>query len=173
MRSLLRAVAFPAAGPFVRAVQEAGAEYLEWRARRSPGLSSGAETRALAGILSARAPDLVHLHSSKAGLAGRLALRGRLATVFEPNGWSFQQFRSSEGRRAPLGAACPRWADVIVCVSERERQLGEEVGIRGRFVVVPNAVDLSVYRTASDDERRAARASLDCPEALWSCASAA
>ena len=65
-----------------------------------------------------------------------------------------------------------RWADVIVCVSERERQLGEEVGIRGRFVVVPNAVDLSVYRTASDDERRAARASLGLPRP-WSCASAA
>ena len=155
------AVACPASGPLARAVLEAGADHAEWRARRSPGLSSLAETRALAGILGARAPDLVHLHSSKAGLAGRLALRGRRPTVFEPNGWSFLAVGG------PARAAALRWeryaaryADVVVCVSEGERRLGEELGVRGRFEVVPNAVDLTVHRQASDSERHAARASL-------------
>jgi glycosyltransferase involved in cell wall biosynthesis len=155
------AVACPASGPLAPAVIEAGADHAEWRARRSPGLSSLAETRALAGILGARAPDLVHLHSSKAGLAGRLALRGRRPTVFEPNGWSFL---AVDG---PARAAALRWerfaaryADVVVCVSEGERRLGEELRVRGRFEVVPNAVDLTVHRQASDSERHAARASL-------------
>ena len=48
------------------------------------------EARALAGLIGSLAPDLVHLHSSKAGLAGRLALRGRRTTVFQPHAWSFE-----------------------------------------------------------------------------------
>ena len=44
----------------------------------------------LARIIRSADPDLVHLHSSKAGLAGRLALRGRLPTVFQPHSWSFE-----------------------------------------------------------------------------------
>jgi hypothetical protein len=35
-------------------------------------------------------PDLVHAHSAKAGLAGRLAVRGRIPTVFQPHAWSFE-----------------------------------------------------------------------------------
>jgi glycosyltransferase involved in cell wall biosynthesis len=158
------AVACPASGPLAPAILEAGADHAEWRARRSPGLYSVAETRALAGILSSRGPDLVHLHSSKAGLAGRLAVRGRLATVFEPNGWSFLAVGG------PVRAAAlwwerhaARYADAIVCVSEGERRLGEELGVRGRFEVLPNAVDLTVHRQASDSDRHAARASLGVP----------
>ena len=36
------------------------------------------------GLRSVR-PDVVHLHSSKAGLAGRLAIRGGVPTVFQPH----------------------------------------------------------------------------------------
>jgi glycosyltransferase involved in cell wall biosynthesis len=106
-------------------------------------------------------PALVHLHSAKAGVAGRLALRGRLATVFQPHAWSFEAAGGLVGRGAAAwerGSA--RWADVIVCVSDDERRRGEEMNVRGSYEVVPNGVDLRRYSPASEDDRAAARAAL-------------
>src|SRR4051812_26609336 len=67
----------------------AGAVHHPWAAGRAPGPSTLPETRALARIVAAARPDVVHLHASKAGLAGRLLLRGRLPTIFQPHDWSF------------------------------------------------------------------------------------
>jgi glycosyltransferase involved in cell wall biosynthesis len=110
-------------------------------------------------------PDLVHLHSSKAGLAGRLALRGHRTTIFQPHAWSF------EAVRGPLRAAAlewervaARWATAILCVSEGERRRGEEHGIRARWHVIPNGVDLDGWPEAGCDERAHARAELGLPD---------
>src|SRR4029453_19589491 len=81
-----------------------------------PGLSRGSEMHRLAQIVRENRPNLVHLHSSKAGLAGRLALRGRLPTIFQPHGWSFEAVRGPvrtatviwEGRGGPGGRAAAR-----------------------------------------------------------------
>ncbi|NEA48622.1 glycosyltransferase, partial [Streptomyces sp. SID10815] len=67
-------------------------------------------------------PDLVHAHSAKAGLAGRLAVRGRIPTVFQPHAWSFE---AVGGATAALALRWERWgtrwAARTVCVSEAER----------------------------------------------------
>ncbi|WP_308800513.1 glycosyltransferase, partial [Streptomyces sp. NEAU-H3] len=92
-------------------------------------------------------PDLLHLHSAKAGLAARLAVRGALPTVFQPHAWSF------EAAGGPVGAFArhwerygARWADRLLCVSEAERRTGEQAGVRGEFAVLPNGVDLTAFR---------------------------
>src|ERR1700760_4463466 len=58
-------------------VMEVGAVHHAWTAGRNPGPSVPGETRRLGRVMNDVAPDLVVLHSAKAGLAGRLALRGR------------------------------------------------------------------------------------------------
>lgn len=137
---------------------DAGATWLPWRATREPGRSVVPEMRALACIVAERAPDVVHLHSSKAGLVGRLALRGRRPTIFQPQGWSFLAGGGPQRTAAlwweRLGA---RWADVVLCCSEAERAHGEAVGIKAAWKVVPNAVDLERFRPG---DRAAARRSL-------------
>lgn len=143
------------------ATEIAGAELLGWQATRSPGASVAAETGQLARIIRSADPDLVHLHSSKAGLAGRLALRGRLPTVFQPHSWSFEAVGGVVRRAAivweRLGA---RWAHAILCVSNGERERGVEQGIRGRFTVIPNGVDLVAFPPANHAARLAARSRL-------------
>ncbi|MEA2405684.1 MAG: hypothetical protein QOE08_2331 [Thermoleophilaceae bacterium] len=143
----------------------AGAEYVEWRATRSPGRSVPGEVRRLSRIIQAYRPDVVHLHSAKAGLAGRLALRGRLPTVFQPNAWSFEAVtgpvHTASATWERLGA---RWSDVIVCVSDGERRLGEAQGVRGPYEVVHNGIDLERYAPASNEDRAAARAELGLPD---------
>src|SRR5262245_15921393 len=85
------AVASPPEARTLRAsVLQAGDIHCNWRARRSPDLSLGSEISRLRKIVGAVSPDLIHLHSSIAGLAGRLLLRGRQPTVFQPHSWSFQ-----------------------------------------------------------------------------------
>ena len=111
-----------------------GVAHHRWDARRSPGPSVVGEMRRLTAILHRVEPDVVHLHSSKAGLVGRLVVRRRRPTIFSPHGWSFLH----EGRmmqRASLvwERAGARWADLIVCGSEAERRRGEQAGIRAEL----------------------------------------
>lgn len=140
------------------AADAAGALVVAWAASRSPGPSTVSETRRLAGVIASARPGVVHLHSSKAGLAGRLAVRGRLPTVFQPHSWSFEAVagltRLAAVRWERAGA---RWVHAIVCVSEGERQRGSRSGVGGRYAVIPNGVDLTAFPVADDAARRDAR----------------
>lgn len=127
-------VACPADGWLAGAVRERGGEVRTWEATRSPGLGLGGEVRRLARIIAAVRPDVVHAHSAKAGLAARLAVRGRVPTVFQPHAWSFEAADGITGRLALRWERyAARWATCTVCVSEAERRRGERAGIRGGF----------------------------------------
>jgi glycosyltransferase involved in cell wall biosynthesis len=153
--------ACPPAGWLGGQASRCGATVLRWGATRSPGPAVAVEAAALARLVAEVKPHLVHLHSSKAGLAGRLALRGRLPTVFQPHAWSFL------AASGPLRTACvaweryaTRWTHRVVYVSGRERADGERLGIRGRGVVVPNGVDVEQFSAQDDGARGSARAAL-------------
>ena len=154
-------VACPDESDVARYAQKSGAEHECWVATRGPGRTVPGEIRQLARIIRSRRPDVVHLHSSKAGLAGRLVIRGRRATVFHPHGWSFDAADGFVGWSSVVWERfSTRWADAIVCMSETERRRGESRGIRARWRLIPNGVDLSEFAVASDEDRRAARALL-------------
>lgn len=155
------AVASPGHGPLAERLKGSGAEHVSWEAIRSPAIQSLAEVRRLAIIVREVAPDVIHLHSSKAGLAGRLAVRGRRCTVFQPHGWSFEAVTGPVRRAAILWERhAASWADAIVCVSQAERERGVRQGVRGPYRVVPNGVDLTSLREAGPDDRAAARRQL-------------
>jgi glycosyltransferase involved in cell wall biosynthesis len=159
------AVACPAASILRRELDGTGARLLPWEATRSPGPTSAGEIARLSGVLRRVAPDLVHLHAAKAGLAGRAALRGRRPTIYQPHAWSFE---AVEGPLRPLVVGwerlAARWADRILCVSEDELRHGRSAGVRGRYVAIPNGVDLERFTPASADEKQAARRELDLPD---------
>src|ERR1700748_3218097 len=83
-------VAWPPSGLLPDVLRKNDVQIHEWSATRSPDLDTIGEVRALAAILRTVQPEVVHLHGSKAGLAGRLAIRGRTPTIFQPHLWSFQ-----------------------------------------------------------------------------------
>lgn len=151
-------VAGPGSDPVVGALAEEGVRLHRWSARAEPGPGLAGELRALSRAISRVGPDVVHLHSSKAGLAGRLALRGRRPTLFQPHGWSFL---AVEGlvRRGSLawerGGA--RWSHLTLCVSEDERRAGLAAGIAGPMRVVANGVDLASHRVGDERARHEAR----------------
>jgi glycosyltransferase involved in cell wall biosynthesis len=139
----------------------AGVRWLRWNARREPGPSVAFEARALRRIVDDVRPDVVHLHSSKAGLVGRLVLRGGKPTILTPHAWSFL----SGGRMLRWAALiwerrAARWTSVCLCVSGAERIRGERARIGGRFEVVPNGVNLEHFHPVGDAERASDRAGL-------------
>ncbi|MFI2640224.1 glycosyltransferase [Streptomyces sp. NPDC018610] len=148
-------------GPLPARLRALGARVHDWPATRSPGPSLVREVRRLARLIDEVRPDLVHAHSAKAGLAGRLAVRGRIPTVFQPHAWSFE---AVGGVTAALALRWERWgtrwAARTVCVSEAERATGERAGIGGRWTVVANGVDTGRFRPADAGDVRSRPARL-------------
>jgi glycosyltransferase involved in cell wall biosynthesis len=151
-------VAVAAPAELAAAVRSRDAEAVEWRAGRNPNAATIHESAALGRLIHAVDPDLVHLHSAKAGLAGRLALRGRRPTVFQPHAWSFEAVGGLVGAAAlTWERLASRWAHAVVCVSESERERGGRVGVRANYRVIPIGLDLATWSIAGKQERRRAR----------------
>lgn len=152
------AVAAPGDGPLLDDLLAGGVRVFPWNARPEPGPSVPRELVRLARIVDAFDPEIIHLHSSKAGLVGRLLVRRRRPTIMQPHSWSFFA-KTGRVREAALlwerfGA---RLADAVLCVSEDERRLGRAEGVRAEFRVLPNGVDLASFTPPQPEDRSAAR----------------
>src|SRR5215218_6805770 len=154
-------VACPSDGYLADRLAAVGVHVHAWEATRGPGRTVARETSSLLTTVKEVDPVVVHLHSSKAGLAGRLAVRGRTPTVFQPHSWSFL---AAEGpmRRASLAWErwASRWASAIVCVSDDEASQGRAAHVSSPMRVIPNGIDVPDDLVAAS----AARASLVLPE---------
>lgn len=154
------AVACPG-GTLATLMHDAGIEVLDWQASRrpAPGLLPR-ELRALRSVVHDYRPDIVHLHSAKAGLVGRMLLRGRLPTVYTPHAWSWLAVEGAQHRLARRWERlATRWS-VVCCVSESERADGQRAGLRGDLRVIPNDIDVPALRAAAPQDRATARAGL-------------
>ncbi|MEV6074604.1 glycosyltransferase [Streptomyces sp. NPDC052069] len=154
-------VACPPVGPLADRAAAAGAVVHSWPAVRAPGPRLAGEVAAARRLIRECRPHVLHAHSAKAGLAGRIAARGRVPTVFQPHAWSFE---AVGGRTAELALKWERfgarWADHILCVSESELRTGQEAGITARWSVIHNGIDLAHFRPGDRTDRRTARAAL-------------
>ena len=110
--------------------------------RLQRAVSPFADSRAvveLYGELSRIGPDLVSLHSSKAGILGRLACRRlKIPCVFTAHGWAFADGVSPAARRvySVIERMMQKWCDQIICVSEADKVLAIERGFDERHVTV-------------------------------------
>ncbi|MET9225481.1 glycosyltransferase [Lentzea sp. NPDC003310] len=135
------AIACPPTGWLPDEARRVGIPLHPWPATRTPGPATARELRTIAKILRTHRPDVVHLHSSKAGLA-RLVLRGGTPTIFQPHLWSFRVatgLLSRASRRWETWAS--RWTTLLLCVSDDELAAGRTAKITARAEVVCNGVD--------------------------------
>lgn len=138
-----------------------GVATFPWPATRSPGPATVTEVHRLRTIVGRVRPDVVHLHSSKAGLAGRLAVRRRLPVIFQPHMWSFLATTGAMTRAVTSWERfAARWTDLLLCVSEAEAQVGVAARVAGSATVVPNGVDVGWFVPM---DRAAARGRLGLP----------
>jgi glycosyltransferase involved in cell wall biosynthesis len=153
-------VASPATGWLRRQILDAGARHLVWRATRTPARAAS-EIRGFSRIVNEVEPDIVHLHSAKAGLVGRLVVRRARRTIYQPHAWSFLAARGSL-RRAAIAweRIAAGFANAIVCVSEDERRVAERLRIRGNWRTIANGIDLERFTPASTEEAARTRRAL-------------
>jgi len=115
-------------------------------------------------------PRVVHTHSSKAGVLGRLAARLEHVPVVihTVHGFGFTPLQSPVKRAAFFRAekTAARWTDHFVAVSRVNRDRGVELGLwkPDRVSVIRAGVDLDRFRAAADG--RESRRRLGLPDAV-------
>lgn len=122
--------------------------------------------RALTAILGTLRPDVVHVHTSKAGALGRMAAKlvhKRTPVVYTPHGHLFYGYYGrigtglvmlAERALAPLAKRITTLTD-----TSRTEHLARGIGRAGQFVTVPPGIDLGRF-TADPGARDAMRAEL-------------
>ena len=149
-------------GPLAGWIRDAGATHEVLNLVRQPSLI---DIRAIVRLRRlARNADVVHLHSSKAGALGRIAVatmsrRNKPVVLFTPHGWSWQVGGRLSGMYRLIERLLARRCDAIVAVSEQEADEGRAVlgSAASLFTVIPNGVDRSRFspdgsRTDRDPE---------------------
>ncbi len=95
-------------------------------------------------LLDLHKVENIHLHSSFAGLAVRIAIIGRNRTqkiIYCPHGWAFLRKSRLEPLEIWVERQLDRFTDHIVCVSKHEQHIGLKAGIREELLVlIPNGI---------------------------------
>lgn len=103
-------------------------------------------------------PDVVHLHSTFAGLLYRTFFSYRNALiVYQPHGVSFDKDRSKGLKRAAIMAVerfLAKGTHVIIAISQYEASQIYAAGIRSKTVVIENGVDRSTWPINFDRSAR-------------------
>jgi glycosyltransferase involved in cell wall biosynthesis len=104
---------------------------------------------ALTRLFRQRRYDIVHTHSGKAGILGRLAARlaGIPVTVHTIHGPSFHPYQN------PIGNWACRWAEQLaaewttqfVSVADAMTAQYQAAGVTGRYVTIRSGIDLAAY----------------------------
>lgn len=113
----------------------------------------------IVSVLKESRPDLIHCHSSKAGILGRLAAhRLGIKTVFTAHGWSFAEgtplSRKLIGLLPERLLAC--WTNYIITVSDTDRDLAirYRIGRPERIVTIHNGIADQALPTVNKDNVR-------------------
>ena len=127
--------------------------------RHAPGANDIVAVRALRRYMRDRGPfDLLHCHSTKAGLVGRLAaLTGSTNCLYTPHGmFSMDPNRGALSRRlaALLEGALSRFGSRVIVVSPAEFAHAVAVGVPpSKLELIPNGVALALEGPASERAR--------------------
>jgi len=115
--------------------------------------------RDVRALLRQIAPNLVHVHSTKAAVIGRLAAHAAgVPVVYTVHGWPFQGGLDNAGAAFDLviERALRREARRVIVVSRRDRAVANRLGVvpPERLVVVENGIDATRYAWHPDSYER-------------------
>lgn len=111
--------------------------------------------------------DIVHTHSSVAGVVGRLAAftAGAPVIVHHVHGWGLHEGMSGLTRMLYLNLErlCARFTDSLIVVSKPDikKGLAHRIGREGKFVLIYNGIALEDFQQQVDDQQLRSELGLD------------
>ncbi|HPF39059.1 MAG TPA: glycosyltransferase [Phycisphaerae bacterium] len=114
-------------------------------------------TRQLQALIASLRPDVVHTHSSKAGILGRIAAAraGAAIIVHTVHGMSFNRTQGATTRRIYAAAErfCARRTHAIVCVADamRDQMLAANIGRPDQYTTIRSGMETSAFDPARHD----------------------
>jgi glycosyltransferase involved in cell wall biosynthesis len=115
--------------------------------------------RELIGLIRDMKPDIVHTHSSKAGILGRHAAKkaGTPAIVHTIHGLPFHPYQSRLKNRVyiEMESRAAKKGDAIVCVADamRDQALAEGIGRREQYVTIRSGMDTDSFLNERTDRQ--------------------
>ena len=111
--------------------------------------------------------DIVHTHSSVAGVVGRLAAftAGVPVIIHHVHGWGLHENMSGWTRMLYLNLErlCARFSHRMIAVSRPDIQKGlaQRIGREDKFTLIYNGIDLEKFRQPADDHQMRSELGLD------------
>jgi len=138
-------------------------EFVDPLRREVRPLKDRASRKALTRRLRAWRPDVVHTHSSKAGVVGRLAARDADVPfiVHTVHGMSFNRTQSALKRRAftMIERHCATFTNRIVSIADAmtEQSLAARVGRAEQYCTIYSGVEVDLFDPGQYDRREVRR----------------
>lgn len=103
-------------------------------------------------------PDIVHLHSSKAGVLGRLAAYScKVPSIYNPHGWSFSMDISERKKKFYIFIEkfCSRYCNYIINISDSEQNLALKYNVcnKEKMKIIYNGIDVRKYQQNVDRKK--------------------
>lgn len=145
-------LACPSYGPMKKEIENIGVKVYPLEMAREislkDDLSSFIEMKRLIKKVS---PDIVHLHSSKAGVLGKLAsYLNRTPCIYNAHGWSFSMNVSDKKKKvySLIEKYTSLFCDKIVNISEYEHNLAKQYNIASdkKMITIYNGIDIEKYK---------------------------
>lgn len=113
-------------------------------------------------------PDIVYMHSSKAGAIGRIANLGiKNKSIYNPHGWAFNMECSSKKKKVYIyiEKVLAKFVDVIIAISNYEKKsaLEEKICSEKKIKVILNGIDINEYENR-DGNKYVSRESIGIPK---------
>lgn len=150
-------VVCPDNGPLGIRAEEMGWTWLPLRMKRSiDPIADWSSFHQIVAYIRETQPDVVHLHSAKAGIVGRAAARrGRVPIViYSPHAWYFDEPGSRVRRLLfqRIERMASRFCEVVVTATQADLDHVTRFGIvpTSKLVCIPNSVDLAIFNGRRD-----------------------
>ncbi len=144
-------LACPSYGPMKKEIEDMGVKVYPLEMTREISLKDDLNSfMEMKKLIKRVNPDIVHLHSSKAGVLGKIAsYLNKIPCIYNAHGWAFSMNVSNKKKKvyALIEKYTSIFCDVIVNISEFEHNLAKEYNIANdkKMITIHNGIDIDKY----------------------------
>lgn len=148
-------LACPSYGPMKKEIEDMGVKVYPLEMTREISLKDDLNSfMEMKKLIKRVNPDIVHLHSSKAGVLGKIAsYLNKIPCIYNAHGWSFSMNVSDKKKKvySLIEKYTSLFCDKIVNISEYEHNLAKQYNIASdkKMITIHNGIDIEKYEKSN------------------------